>query len=75
MKHVLADANILPPSGGIAGVYATNDRELNVWHAPANVSMVGAANLPINLSDAQQADLNEDAVSGKSINAIRFFNG
>lgn len=75
INHVLNDANMLPPSGGMAGVYAVNDNENGVWHAPANTSIVGAAHLPIRLSDAQQADLNVDAVSGKSVNAIRFFNG
>ncbi len=75
VKHVLSDANVLPPSGGMAGVYTVNDNQLGVWHAPANVSMVGVVDLPIRLSDSQQADLNVDAVSGKSVNAIRFFNG
>ena len=31
--------------------------------------------MPIRISESQQANLNIDAVSGKSINAIRFFNG
>ena len=75
MEHVLAEANILPPSGGIAGIFTTNDNYKGVWDAPANVSMVGAASLPINLSDATQKDLNIDAVSGKSINPIRSFPG
>ncbi len=75
IKHVLADANMLPPSGGMAGIYTVNDNNLGVWHAPANVGIIGASNLPIRLSDIQQEDLNVDAVSGKSINAIRFFNG
>lgn len=75
IKHVLNDANMLPPSGGMAGVYTINDNYDGVWHAPANTSIVGASSLPICLSDSQQADLNVDAVSGKSINAIRFFNG
>lgn len=75
MTHVLADANMLPPSGGMAGIYTVNDNNLGVWHAPANVSMVGVADLPIKLSSAQQENLNVDAISGKSVNAIRFFNG
>jgi len=74
-KHVLSEANVLPPSGGMAGVYTTNDNNFGVWNAPANVSMVGVVDLPIKLSAADQAPLNVDAVSGKSINAIRFFNG
>lgn len=75
VKHVLADANILPPSGAMAGIITNTDNTQGVWEAPANVSIVGAASLPIKLSDTQQASLNVDAVSGKSVNAIRFFNG
>jgi len=73
IKSILADANMLPPSGAIAGVITTNDNQLGVWESPANVSMVGVSSLPINLSETQQANLNMDAVSGKSINAIRSF--
>lgn len=72
---VLAEANILPPSGAMAGVYTVNDNMEGVWNSPANTSIVGAVSLPINLSDSQQANLNVDAVSGKSINAIRSFPG
>ncbi|MES2332663.1 MAG: phage tail sheath C-terminal domain-containing protein [Bacteroidota bacterium] len=74
VKHVLANANILPPSGGMAGVITTTDNAAGPWQAPANTSMVGVASLPIRLSESQQANLNVDPVSGKSINAIRFFN-
>ncbi|WP_420590816.1 phage tail sheath family protein [Bacterioplanoides sp.] len=75
IKHATNDANVLPPCGGMAGIYAVNDQEKGVWHAPANVSMVGVSGLPLLLNDHQQEDLNVDAISGKSINAIRFFNG
>jgi len=75
LKHIITDANILPPSGAMAGVITTIDNSDGVWEAPANTSIVGAVSLPIKLSESQQANLNIDAVSGKSINAIRFFNG
>lgn len=75
VNHVLTCANVLPASGAMAGVYTLNDNTHGVWNAPANMSIVGAASLPINLSDQQQANLNVDPVSGKSINAIRFFTG
>jgi len=74
INHVLSEANVLPPSGAMAGIYTVNDNNNGVWHAPANTSIVGASRLPIHLTDAQQADLNIE-VSGKSVNAIRFFNG
>ncbi len=75
MDKVLQDANLLPPSGGMAGVMTTVDNQEGVWKAPANVSMVGVVDLPIVLNDAQQGELNIDAVSGKSINAFRKFPG
>lgn len=75
IKHILADANILPPSGAMAGVITTVDNAVGPWEAPANTSFVGVSSLPISLSESQQANLNVDAISGKSINAIRTFNG
>ena len=75
IEHVLNDANILPPSGGMAGIITSTDNAIGPWQAPANTSIVGVAELPINLNNAEQASLNVDAVSGKSINAIRSFNG
>ncbi|MES2268696.1 MAG: phage tail sheath C-terminal domain-containing protein [Bacteroidota bacterium] len=75
LKHVIADINILPPSGGMTGVITTTDNNVGPWEAPANTTIVGVASLPISLSDTQQANLNVDAITGKSINAIRFFNG
>jgi hypothetical protein len=75
INHVLSDANMLPPSGGMAGVITVTDNEVGPWQSPANTSMVGVSSLPIKLSESQQGGLNVDAVSGKSINAIRFFNG
>lgn len=75
VNNILSDLNILPPSGGMAGVMTTIDQATGVWQSPANTSLVGVSNLPIKLSDSQQANLNVDALSGKSINAIRSFNG
>ncbi|PZF74749.1 phage tail sheath family protein [Taibaiella soli] len=75
ISHVLADANLLPPSGAMAGVMTTMDNQNSVWTSPANVSIVGGVSLPIKLSDGQQGNLNVDVVSGKSVNVIRFFNG
>lgn len=75
INSVLANANILPPSGGMAGVITKTDNEVGPWQAPANTSIVSVASLPIKLSEAQQGDLNVDAISGKAVNAIRFFNG
>lgn len=75
LNKVFAVANVLPPSGAMAGVITNTDNQIGPWKAPANTSIVGAVSLPINLSATQQEPLNIDAVSGKSINAIRKFNG
>ena len=75
LKEVLHEVNILPPSGGMAGVITTIDSTIGVWKAPANTSINSVASLPINLTSDQQENLNVDAVSGKSVNAIRSFTG
>jgi len=75
MNAVLADANLLPACGALAGIMATTDANMGVWHAPANVSVIDVDSLPIQLTDTQQAFLNVDAVTGKSVNAIRLFTG
>lgn len=66
---------ILPPSGAIAGIYAKTDRDRGVWKAPANVLVTSVIGPTIRLTDAQQAMLNVDKITGKSINAIRSFTG
>ncbi|MCW3110246.1 MAG: hypothetical protein JWQ09_4752, partial [Segetibacter sp.] len=65
----------LPPSGAIAGIYATVDGIRGVWKAPANASINGVSGLTFSIDDAIQQDLNIDTMAGKSINAIRAFTG
>ncbi len=66
---------VLPPSGAVAGVYAATDNNRGVWKAPANVSLANVIEPVIKLDNTKQADLNVDATTGKSINAIRAFSG
>lgn len=70
-------ANLLDlyPSASMAGVYARVDSQRGVWKAPANVDIRSVVRPSIALSNEEQAILNVDATSGKSINAIRFFAG
>jgi len=75
MKVVFNRVNTLPPSGAMAGVYALNDNTKGYWFAPANVTPVSTVSTTLPITDDMQATLNVDAISGKSINAIRFFNG
>ena len=78
-KAVLAGLNGLalpvPPSGAVAGIYATVDRTRGVWKAPANVSINNVLEPAATFTQAQLAALNIDVVAGKSINAIRAFTG
>jgi phage tail sheath protein FI len=67
--------NTMPPSGIMAGIYSMVDGTEGVWNAPANVSPIGVTDVTLSIDDNDQAGLNVDAVSGKSINAFRFFNG
>ncbi len=67
--------NTLPVAPAMAGVYTAVDTNRGVWKAPANVGLSGVTAPTVNLSDNDQARLNVDAVSGKSVNAIRPFPG
>ena len=78
-KSIVAKAieslNLLPPSGAIAGVYASVDRDRGVWKAPANVSLNSVISPAEKISQDQQAEYNVDVNAGKSINIIRSFAG
>jgi phage tail sheath protein FI len=72
---VRATLALCPPSGAIAGVYALVDRQRGVWKAPANVSLSSVIAPGRKFTTSEADALNVDAVSGKSINAIRAFAG
>jgi phage tail sheath protein FI len=63
--------NVLPPS---SGVYAMVDNSIGVHKAPANVSMGGVVSPVVNITSANQEDLNLP-LNGKAVNAIRSFIG
>lgn len=65
----------LPPSSAMAGVYAKVDGSRGVWKAPANVSLNAVYDLSAKISGAEQGGMNIDPTSGKSVNAIRLFQG
>lgn len=66
--------NSVPPSGAIAGIYSQVDKTRGVWKAPANVSISGIVGLTDDINDTEQEDMNIHE-TGKSINALRKFNG
>ena len=65
----------LYPCSAVAGTYARVDRNRGVWKAPANVSLNSIADPGVLVDADEQENLNVDATSGKSINAIRKFAG
>ncbi len=65
----------LPPSGAVAGIYASVDRDRGVWKAPANVAVSSVLGLDRTFTNDDLDGLNIDPTSGKSINAIRSFTG
>lgn len=65
----------LPPSSAMAGVYAKVDGSRGVWKAPANISLNAVYDLTAKISEAEQGGMNIDPTSGKSVNAIRMFQG
>lgn len=75
LAEKLAEASIIPPSGAIAGIYAATDGSKGVWQAPANISIAAVADVTELISDKDQENMNVDAATGKSVNAIRFFTG
>lgn len=69
-----ADRGLLPPSGAMAGVYASIDATRGVWNAPANVGIANLLAPTISITDQQQQDLNAPA-RGLAVNAIRTLPG
>ncbi|GAA4460503.1 phage tail sheath family protein [Nibrella saemangeumensis] len=75
VKNIKKELSRIPPSGAVVGVYARVDNARGVWKAPANESLNSVLGPSVNISHEEQANLNVDAVAGKSINAIRAFTG
>jgi hypothetical protein len=65
----------LPPSGAVAGAYATTDRNRGVWKAPANIGLALVSAPAIAATNDTNDLLNVDPTSGKSVNVIRSFTG
>jgi phage tail sheath protein FI len=75
MEGIIAQKmNVLPPSGGMAGVFTRVDNDRGVWNAPANVDMKSVDSPTLKLNDDEQGDLNLP-LDGKAVNVIRDFVG
>lgn len=66
---------VLTPAAAMAGIYAKVDASRGVWKAPANVSVNSVYDLTARITEAEQAGMNIDPTTGKSVNAIRSFQG
>ncbi len=76
VKRFVSNATVtIPPSAAVAGVYARVDKSRGVWKAPANVSIRNVITPAIRITNDLNNELNIDATSGKSVNAIRSFTG
>jgi phage tail sheath protein FI len=74
VKEMQAQVNLLPPSAAMAGIYTLTDHTKEVWKAPANTGLSNVISTAVNISYAEQEDLNVP-MDGKGVNAIRFFTG
>lgn len=74
-KTVADKLCVLPASPAMAGLYTRTDRSRGVWIAPANQNLNSVIAPAIKITHEDQESLNVDALSGKSINAIRSFKG
>lgn len=73
-KKIKDYLNLLSPSAAMAGIYTMVDLSRGVWKAPANVSVSYVDKPYVNITDADQEDLNMP-MNGKAINALRAFPG
>lgn len=72
IANIATSVNLLPPSGGMAGVYTRNDNAFGVFQAPANTTIVSAISPAVTISDTDQQNLNVP-LNGLAVNAIRSF--
>ncbi|WPR77345.1 phage tail sheath family protein [Algoriphagus sp. NG3] len=75
LDEIRAIMNLLPAAPAMAGIYTMVDNSRGVWKSPANVGLNSVIQPAVNITHDQQEDLNVNALSGKSINAIRTFPG
>lgn len=71
MDAIKADLNLVPPSGGIAGVYARTDAAAGVHKAPANTGINSVVVTAVNIGQAELEELHAPA-NGMAVNAIRY---
>ena len=63
----------LPPSCAVAGIHAKADLQRGVWRSVSDMRLEAVSGPNVKYSSLDQAPMNVDADTGKSINAIRTF--
>lgn len=74
LQAVVDALNIQPPSGLVAGIWATSDAQNGVWNAPANIALASVDSPLCIVTDDQQGGFNAP-VNGLAINILRAFPG
>jgi phage tail sheath protein FI len=74
LQEIAETLNLLPPSSGMAGIYAMVDSSINIAKAPANLSLGSVISPSVQITNKTQEELNLP-LNGKAINAIRSFQG
>ncbi|MDE2427990.1 MAG: phage tail sheath family protein [Burkholderiales bacterium] len=72
MNDLALSVNLLPPAAAMAGVYSRVDAGEGVYKAPANTTIINATSPAVNITDADQENLNVP-LNGLAVNAIRVF--
>ena len=74
VRRLLGKSTVtLPPSAAVAGVYAKADHQRGVWRAVSDIHLKAVTGPVIKYSSLDQAPMNVDTGTGKSINTIRTF--
>ena len=63
----------LPPGSAVAGIHAKADHARGVWRSVSDIRLKAVSRPKIKYSNFDQAPMNVDSATGKSINAIRAF--
>jgi phage tail sheath protein FI len=65
----------LPPCSAIAGTYVRVDKDGGIWKASAGIALLDVIEPARRITDQQQEWINVDVLNGKSVNALRRFEG
>lgn len=62
-RHIGGDTRMVPPSGLMAGVFASRELDVGVHQAPANVPIMGAVDLSVRVTEDHLGTLNAEGIN------------